>query len=126
MTTFFAIVGFITVVIIIINLTNSRSNITNSNITRNTINFPPPNRLERQRSLVRLSKNYDCPIEYLEETMIHNLYLDKLIETELYLLIDDIRNNKIEEAKTLNIHPEDTGYAIIENWIFKHLNNVIY
>lgn len=126
MTTFFAIIGFITVVVVIVNLTNSRSNTTNSNIARNTLNFPPSNRLERQRSLVRLSKNYDCPIEYLEETIISILYLDKLNETELYLLIDKIRQNKIEEAKTLNIHPEDTGYAIMENWIFKHLNNAIY
>lgn len=126
MTTFFAIVGFITVVVIIVNLTNSHSNTTNSNIVQNNINYRTSNRLERQRSLVRLSKNYDCPIEYLEETIINNLYLDKLNETELYLLIDNIRQNKMEEAKILNIHPDDTGSAIIENWIVKHLNNSIY
>jgi hypothetical protein len=121
MTTFFAIVGFITVIIIIVNLTNSYNSHSKTSVNSNQ--FPAPNRAVKENSLFKLTLENNCTVDRLEETIIYNLYLDKLNEIEIYQLMNKIKNSKIEEAKILNINPEDTKFAIIEHFIYKYLQS---
>jgi hypothetical protein len=123
MTTLLAFIGLITLIVLVVKFINS-SKVTITNSTSQFSNtFPTQNRIERQRSLFRLSKNYDCPVEYLEESLISSLNLHELNDTEIFLMLEQINRNKLEEAKLLNIHPDDTGYAIMETWIIKYLDN---
>ncbi len=115
-----AIIGLVTIVLIFV--INLRKSLKKEALNTSKVNYSISNTTDKEESRLRLTKIYHCSLDNLEEAITKKYQLDTLSQPEIEELVERIRKSKMQEATTLKLHPEDTGSAIVESYILKHLN----